>query len=434
METETETEMEAEAETERDAGGDAGATAGRRRAGGAALDIRTRAVHVSSAPPGEGGSRPLSVPLVQSSAFAFDSADALAEAMAGPDGPYVYSRRGNPTVRALERTLAGLEGGVSALAFASGMGAISGVLLALLRPGDHVVAQRCLYGGTYAVLSDLAARYGIAVDYVDGADEAEFAALVRPTTRVLFLETIGNPVGQVPDLPGLLAAARAHGVLGVVDNSLASPVLCRPIEHGADIVVHSTTKYLAGHSDVLGGVAVFADDRLRHEIWPRTVEFGATADPFAAWLTLRGLPTLPLRIAQHCANAAALAGRLAAHPAVAAVHWPWLPGHPSCDRARALLSGGGGMVAFDLAGGRAAGRAFVARVRLARLALSLGGVETLVTHPASTSHRELDEEALAAACIGPGTVRLSVGIEDAEDLWADLAQALSEVNSVRSTQ
>ncbi|MFF5787186.1 trans-sulfuration enzyme family protein [Streptomyces sp. NPDC012693] len=388
------------------------------------MELNTRAVHVVNEPLPTGG-RPLSVPLVQSSAFAFDSAAELADAMAGPDGAYVYGRRGNPTVRALEQTLAGLEQGAGAIAFASGMGAISGVLLALLRPGDRVVAQRCLYGGTHAVLGDLAERYGIEVVRISGDDPAELeAAAVHPATRLLILETIANPTGQVPDLPGLLAAARTLGVTSVVDNSLASPVLCRPLEHGADIVVHSTTKYLSGHSDVLGGAAVFADDALRRRVWPRTVELGACADPFAAWLTLRGIPTLPLRMREHCANAAALAERLAAHPAVTVVHHPLLAGHPSYAVAREVLAGGGGLLSFEPAGGREAGRAFVERVRLARLALSLGGVETLVTHPASTSHRELDGAALAAAGIAPGLVRMSVGIEHVEDLWADIEQAL----------
>ncbi|MFF8598969.1 trans-sulfuration enzyme family protein [Streptomyces sp. NPDC015232] len=388
------------------------------------MELNTRAVHVAN-PPLPSGSHPLSVPLVQSSAFAFSSADELAEAMAGPDGQYVYSRRGNPTVRALEQTLAGLEGGAGALAFASGMGAISGVLLALLKPGDRVVAQRCLYGGTYAVLSDLAARHGIHVTPISGDDAAEFeAAAQHPATRLLVLETLANPTGQVPELPGLLAAARRMGVTSLVDNSLASPVLCRPLELGADVVVHSTTKYLSGHSDVLGGVAVFADDALRRTVWPRTVELGACADPFAAWLTLRGIPTLPLRMRAHCAGAAVLAERLAGHPGVTAVHYPWLAGHPSYATARKVLSGGGGLLSFELAGGRDAGRAFIEGVRLAKLALSLGGVESLVTHPASTSHRELDAGALAAAGIAPGLVRMSVGIEDVEDLWADVQQAL----------
>ncbi|AJF66498.1 trans-sulfuration enzyme family protein [Streptomyces vietnamensis] len=388
------------------------------------MELNTRAVHVVNDPFPSGG-RPLSVPIVQSSAFAFDSAAELADAMADPDGRYVYSRRGNPTVRALEQTLAGLEGGEGAIAFASGMGAISGVLLALLKPGDRVVAQRCLYGGTHAVLADLAERYGIEVVRMSGDDPAEFeAAAVHPATRLLVLETIANPTGQVPDLPGLLAAARALGVTSLVDNSLASPVLCRPLELGADVVVHSTTKYLSGHSDVLGGAAVFADDALLRRVWPRTVELGACADPFAAWLTLRGIPTLPLRMREHCANAAALAELLATRAGVTAVHYPWRAGHPSYDTARKVLAGGGGLLSFELAGGREAGRAFIERVRLAKLALSLGGVETLVAHPASTSHRELDEGELAAAGIAPGLVRMSVGIEDVEDLWEDLQQAL----------
>ncbi|MDT9691778.1 aminotransferase class I/II-fold pyridoxal phosphate-dependent enzyme [Streptomyces sp. P9(2023)] len=390
--------------------------------------MSTRAVHVVNDPTPPGSrplSAPLSVPLVQSSAFAFDSADALAEAMAGPDGQYVYSRRGNPTVRALEQTLAGLEGGAGALAFASGMGAVSGVLLALLCPGDRVLAQRCLYGGTYAVLSDLAARYGIEVTYVDGDDPAEIEAAAEGTLpELLVLETIANPTGHVPDLPSLLSAARRLGITSVVDNSLASPVLCRPLELGADVVVHSTTKYLSGHSDVLGGAAVFADDGLRRRIWPRTVELGACADPFAAWLTLRGIQTLPLRMRETCANAAVLAERFAAHPEVTAVHYPWLRSHPSYDTARKVLAGGGGLLSIELAGGREAGRAFIEGVRVARLALSLGGVESLVAHPASTSHRELDARALAAAGIAPGLVRLSVGIEDVEDLWADFDSAL----------
>ncbi|OEV05594.1 trans-sulfuration enzyme family protein [Streptomyces oceani] len=391
----------------------------------------TRVVHAPEDPASQhqerAEGRPLSVPIHQSSAFAFDSADALAEAMAGPDRAYVYTRRGNPTVRTLERLLSCLEGGHAALATASGMGAMSAVLLALLRPGDHVVAQRCLYGGTHSVLADLAERYGIDVDRVEGDDAAELSAALRPgTTRLLLLETIANPTCQVPDLPALLATARAAGVVSVVDNSLASPVLCRPIEHGADIVVHSTTKYLGGHSDVLGGAAVFAAPELYGTVWTRAVELGAAADPFAAWLTVRGIQTLPLRMRQHCANAELIAGRLAAHPRVRRVFWPGLPGHPSRAVAERVLEGGGGMLAFELAGGRTAGREFVERVRVARLALSLGGVETLVTHPASTSHRELDEGELSAAGVSVGLVRVGVGIEHPEDLWKDLEQALDQ--------
>ncbi|MER5350988.1 aminotransferase class I/II-fold pyridoxal phosphate-dependent enzyme [Kitasatospora sp. NPDC002551] len=372
------------------------------------------------------GSRPLGVPLHQGHVFAFPDSDALAEAFGGPDGAFHYSRFGNPTVRSLERAVADLEGGSGALAASSGMGAITTVLHALLRSGDHVIAQQSLYGGTFATLADLAARWGVEVTQVRGDDPGEVRAALRPTTRLLYLETVSNPVARVTDLPALIGAARAAGVLSVVDNTFATPLLCRPIEHGADLVIHSATKYLGGHSDVLAGLAVFADERLHHRVWEHAVEHGAALDPFAAWLTLRGMQTLGLRMRRHCEAALDLAGRLAAHPAVAAVHHPGLPGHPDHERVLRLLPDGqGGTFAFDLAGGREAARAFVGAVRLASLAPSLGGVHTLVLHPASTTHRQLSDAELTAAGIGPATVRIAVGIEHPEDLWADLEQALT---------
>ncbi|MCW2902148.1 MAG: cystathionine gamma-synthase [Streptosporangiaceae bacterium] len=396
----------------------------------------TRAVHVTVPQPST--SRPLGVPLYQSGMFAFDDADALAAAFDGPPqvaghgdgavtrGAFLYSRLANPTVRALEDAVADLEGGAGALATGSGMGAISSVLHGLLRSGDHVIAQRCLYGGTYAMLRDLADRWGVEVTYVSGDDPEEVRAALRPRTRVLYLETIANPTTQVVDQPALIAAA--PGVVSVVDNTLATPLLCRPIEHGADIVVHSATKYFGGHADVLGGVAVFADpDRLR-EVWDHAIELGATADPFAAWLILRGLATLPLRLERHCSNAQLMAERLTTHPAVTAVHYPGLPSHPDREVAARVLSGAGGVLSLELAGGRAAGRTFIEAVRLASLTPSLGDVKTLVIHPASTSHRQFDGPALAAAGFGDGTVRIAVGIEHPEDIWADLEQALAKAS------
>ncbi|MDQ3402875.1 MAG: aminotransferase class I/II-fold pyridoxal phosphate-dependent enzyme [Actinomycetota bacterium] len=376
---------------------------------------------------GAGASRPLSPPIHRSSAFAFDDPDTLADAMARPDGAFVYSRRGNPTVRALEHMVADLEGGEAALATASGMGAISSVLMSILAPGDHVVAQSCLYGGTHSLLTDLCARWGIQVTHVSGQDAAEVRAAITPRTRMLYLETISNPTTRVCDLPALLAEARTHDILSVVDNSFASPLLCTPIAHGADIVVNSTSKYLAGHSDVIGGIAVFADKARFRSTWARAVEMGANADPLAAWLTLRGIQTLPLRMARHCSNARRLAHRLTEIPSIAAVHWPGLPSHPDHAIATAMLSDFGGVLAFDLAGGREAGRIFTKSLRLAALAPSLGGVETLVLHPASSSHRELDEHALNAAGIGQGTVRVSVGLEHPDDIVADFVQALAAV-------
>ncbi|GAA5191959.1 methionine gamma-lyase [Rugosimonospora acidiphila] len=383
----------------------------------------TRAVHITAPP--VAGSTPLSVPLYQTSSFAFDDPHVLADSMTRPDGAYVYGRFGNPTVRALEQAVADLEGGAAALATSSGMGAINMLLHGLLRTGDHVVAQRSLYGGTYTVLRDLAERYGIETTYIDGHDAGELRSAIRPNTRLLYLETISNPTGHISDLPALSAVAREAGLLTIVDNTFASPVHCQPIAHGADIVVHSATKYLGGHTDVTGGVAVFAEEAHHRELWGHAVEFGAAADPFAAWLTIRGLHTLPLRMRAHEANAAVVAGRLAAHPAVSAVHWSGLADHPSHAIGAKFLSGFGATFSFDLAGGFEAGLALLGRVRLIRLAPSLGGTETLILHPASTSHRQLDGDELRAVGIGTGSIRISVGIEHPDDLVADLEQALA---------
>ncbi|GGS64394.1 methionine gamma-lyase [Planobispora rosea] len=387
------------------------------------LRPETRTVHLPQPP--LNGSRPIAVPLYQTSGFAFDDPAVFADGMNRPDGAFVYGRLSNPTVRALEEAVAGLEGGAGAVATGSGMGAINSVLLCLLQPGDHLIAQKAIYGGTAAMINDLVARFGIEVTYVPEDDPEALRAAVRPSTKLVYLETIANPVTQVADLPGMCAAAREAGLVSVVDNTFASPVLCRPIEHGADVVVHSTTKYLSGHADVLGGIAVFAGDELYRKVWKYATYLGATADPFAAWLTLRGIQTLPLRMERHCANARELATRLDAHPAVSAVHWPGLPSHPSYALAGKLLPDFGGVFSFDLVGGRAAGERFMSSVRVALLAPSLGGVETLILHPATTSHKSLTAEELARHGIGEGTVRVAVGIEHVEDLWADFAQALS---------
>lgn len=383
----------------------------------------TRAVHLPR--PVIEGSRPITVPLYQTSGFVFDDPAVMADGMSRPDGAFVYGRYSNPTVRSLEEAVAGLEGGAAAVATGSGMGAINTVLLGLLKPGDHLIAQQALYGGTAAMLDELVTRFGVEVSHVPEHDPAALRAAVRPTTKLVYLETIANPMGRVADLPAMCAVAREAGLVTVVDNTFATPLLCRPIEHGADVVVHSVTKYLSGHTDVVGGMAVFAGEELYEKVWRFAVELGASADPFAAWLTLRGLQTLPLRMERHCANARLLATRLAEHPAVTAVHWPGLPSHPSYELAGKLLSGFGGVFAFDLAGGRAAGERFMRSVRLALLAPSLGGVETLILHPATTSHRTLSAEELAGHGIGAGTVRVAVGIEHPEDLWADFEQALT---------
>ncbi|CAM3789638.1 PLP-dependent aspartate aminotransferase family protein [Kibdelosporangium persicum] len=361
----------------------------------------------------------MAVPLYQTANFVFDGPQQVAEAMTTP-GQFVYSGYSNPTNRALEEAMAELEGGVNALVTASGTGAINAVLHATLRHGDHVIAQKALYGGTVAVFNDLIERCNVAVTYIEGVDSAEVTAAIRPTTKLLYLETIANPIGHVPDLPALAAEARRHGVVTVVDNTFATPLLCRPIEHGADVVVHSATKYLGGHHDVVGGVAVFANDDLHLRAWQHAVKLGVIADPFAAWLIIRGLKTLPLRLSRQCSTAGLLAERMAAHPAVSAVHFPGLPSHPSHDRATKLLSGYGATFAMEIP----FAQRFMGDLALILNAPSLGGTETIVMHPATTSHRHLDAEALQQAGVSQDMVRIAVGVEHPEDLWDDIDQAL----------
>src|SRR6266545_3517887 len=369
----------------------------------------TRAVHGVRGPAPAGS--PLAVPIWQTSTFSFDDAEHYAHTLHQPREGFVYTRYENPTSAALEATVADLEGAAQGMATASGMGAISAVLLSLAGAGDHLVAQRALYGGTYSLLTTVAARLGIEVSLVDVADPAAVEAALRPTTRAVYAETLAKLAG-------------AAGLPLVVDNTVASPYLCRPIEHGAAVVVHSATKYLGGHNDVVGGLALFADAERHQRAWETMIDLGVSPDPFASWLVLRGLKTLALRMRRHSANAAALAELLAGHPKVTRVHWPGLPDHPSHGVATRVLDGFGGFLSFDLAGGRAAGRRFIEATRLALLAPSLGGPETLVSHPASTTHRQLDAAALAAAGIGEGMVRVSCGLEDADDLIADFTDAL----------
>jgi methionine-gamma-lyase len=385
----------------------------------------TRAIHGVQLPaPTE---RPLSTPIFQTSTFAFDDAERFAHALHQPREGFVYSRYENPTTAALEALMADLEGGVEATAAASGMGAIASVLLGLAAAGDHLLLQHDLYGGTFSLATAVASRLGIETSFVDASDPIAVKEALRPSTRAVYLETIANPTVAVADLPAVAEVAREAGVPLVVDNTVASPYLCRPIEHGASVVVHSATKYLGGHSDVVGGMAVFADRDLHRRAWHTLLDLGASADPFAAWLVLRGVKTLPLRMERHCANAARVAALLTDSPKVERVYWPGLAGHPTHDVAKRLLDGFGGMLSFDLRGGREAGRRFIEATRVAKLAASLGGVETLLAHPASTTHRQLDAEALAAAGIGEGMVRMSVGVEDAADLLEDLTAALEVV-------
>jgi cystathionine beta-lyase/cystathionine gamma-synthase len=339
---------------------------------------------------------------------------------------YEYARTQNPTRAALEANLAALEGGRAAFAFASGMSAIHAIVSGL-KSGDHVVVTENVYGGTFRLFDKVMQRYGVTFTFVDTADLDATRRALGPRTRIVFVETPTNPVLRLTDLAALSALAHEHGAVVAADNTFASPYLQRPLELGADLVVHSTTKYLNGHSDSIGGAVVARRDEDIE--WLRFVQnaAGAILSPFDSWLVLRGTKTLALRMAQHSVNGLALAEYLAAHPAVTRVFYPGLPSHPQHQLAmRQMPLGCGGMLAFDL-GSFDRARAVLNRFRLMALAESLGGVESLVGHPASMTHASVPAAQRAAIGITDGLIRISAGVEDIEDLKDDLAHALAGV-------
>src|SRR5947208_14373330 len=338
---------------------------------------------------------------------------------------YEYGRTQNPTRMALERNLAAIEGGPAGFAFASGMAAI-GAIATMLRSGDHVVVSDNTYGGTFRLVDKVWRRYQLTFSYVDTSKLDEVERAITPATRMLFVETPTNPVMRLTDLKAAADLAHRHDVRLVVDNTFASPYIQRPIEFGADIVTHSTTKYLNGHSDSVGGIVVAVrDDDIEWLTFVQNAE-GAILGPLDSWLVLRGTKTLPLRMIQHNANGLALAEFLAAHPKVRHVYYPGLPSHPQHDLAKRQMRGFGGMLSFDL-GSLEAARRVLNNVRLHSLAESLGGVETLISHPATMTHASVPDDRRAALGISDGLVRISAGIEDIEDLKEDLAQALDTV-------
>ncbi|MCJ2020480.1 cystathionine gamma-synthase [Methylobacterium sp. E-065] len=341
-------------------------------------------------------------------------------------GPYDYSRLGNPTRDALADTIAKLEGGARAVIVASGMAALD-LALSSLRPGDLLVAPHDLYGGTHRLLSFRAARGHYRVDFVDQTDPDALAAALAGRPKVVLIETPSNPLMRVVDVRRIAADAKAAGALVVVDNTFLSPALQQPIALGADLVVHSTTKFLNGHSDVIGGAVIAADKAVGEELaaWANTI--GVTGSPLDAYLTLRGLRTLFVRVDQQQRNAGRIAAFLDAHPAVSRVHYPGLPSHPGHALAKAQQAGFGAMLSFELAGGLDAVRAFVGAVRVFTLAESLGGVESLVAHPPTMTHAAMDPDARAIAGITDGLLRLSVGLEAEDDLLADLSRGLEAV-------
>ena len=349
-----------------------------------------------------------------------------AQSSPGVHQGFEYSRSHNPTRFAYERCVAALEGGTRGFAFASGLAATS-TILELLETGSHVIAMDDVYGGTFRLFEQVRrGSAGLDFSWVDLSDPAAFEAAIRPETRMVWIETPTNPMLKLVDVAAIARIARARGLLVVVDNTFCSPMLQRPLELGAHIVMHSATKYLNGHSDIVGGIAVVGDDEaLAERLGFLQNAVGAVQGPFDSFLALRGLKTLHLRMQAHCANAAELAAWLQRHPAVEAVHYPGLPSHPQHELAKRQMRGFGGMVSIVLRGGPEAARRFCEKTHLFALAESLGGVESLVNLPAVMTHASVPPERRARLGISDALVRLSVGVEDVEDLREDLAQALA---------
>ena len=386
----------------------------------------TRAIHLGYDPATEQGA--LTPPIFMTSTYAFESAEDGAALFRGEQPGYIYGRTRNPTQALLEERLASLEGGEAALVVASGMAAIASTLWTLLEAGDEVVIDHTLYGSTYALFTRGLTKFDITVTPVDFTAPARLEAALSPRTKILYCESPANPNLRVIDIAAVAAIAKAAGALTILDNTFASPALQRPLEHGADLVVHSATKFLGGHGDLLGGVVVGAKaliDRIRGN----GLRFftGATLSPLNAFLILRGLKTLELRMARHCESAQAIAELLERHPAVRQVSYPGLASFPQAALALRQMSRPGSLIACELAGGMAAGLEFMNRLELVTRAVSLGDAETLVQHPASMTHATYSAEERARHGIGDGLIRLSIGLENLPDLVDDITQALDGV-------
>jgi cystathionine gamma-synthase len=370
-------------------------------------------------------SRPLTPPIYQTNVYVFEDMDAVESVWESKKPGFVYGRYGTGNHTMLEDLVAALEGAEAAVACASGMGATTALLLGLFSRGDHLVSARDLYGSTSSFLQDEGRRLGIEAEFVDATDAAAILAAVRPDTRAVFVEAISNPLLRLVDVPAIAPELARRGVDLIVDASMASPAVFRPLEHGATMVMHSLTKFISGHGDVTGGLVAGRAEpiaRIRNAM----IRAGTNLGPFDAWLATRGARTLAVRMERQCASAQALAGALERLPAVSRVYYPGLPSHPQHELARRLMPGrSGAMVSFDLRGGAAAVERFMARTRLLEFAPSFGDVATTWTYPARTSHRRLSDEAKAEMGIGAGLVRVSVGLEDPAELMADLEAALA---------
>ena len=388
----------------------------------------TKAIHAGNVKDRQYGA--LTTPIYQSSTFVFDSCEQGGRRFSGEEGGYIYTRLANPTVSVLENKIAALEGGEAALATASGMGAISSCLWTIASAGKHIIADGTLYGCTFALLNHGITRYGVDVSFIDTSDLDALKSHLRPNTVAVYLETPANPNLKITDIAAVAQIAHAFNaeIKVVCDNTFASPALQNPLSLGADVVVHSATKYLNGHGDVVAGFVVGKADFIQQvRLFGVKDMTGAVMDPFAAFLLLRGLKTLELRMARHSENAGKIARFLAEHPAVEKVNYPGLPTHRGHEIATRQMRDFGGMLSFEVRGGKEAGMKLVNALRLITIAVSLGDAESLIEHPASMTHSTYSPEELAASGIAPGLIRLSAGLENVEDLIADLRQALDQI-------
>jgi methionine-gamma-lyase len=366
-------------------------------------------------------------PIYQTSTFAFRSADHGAACFAGESDGYIYTRIGNPTIRDLEKTIALLEHGYDGIGCSSGMGAVTTVYMAFLGAGKHILSHNAVYGPARGVMEGTFSKFGVESTYVDTTDLEQVKKGIRPNTALIYLESPANPTIGISDIPAICELARKHNIPVCVDNTFSSPYLQNPLDLGADIVLHSLTKFLNGHADIVGGMIVTKAEADYKKVRPVMVNMGCNMDPHQAFLTRRGLKTLGIRIDRAQENAIKVAAYLESHPKVAWIMYPGLRSHPQYELGRKLMRGPGSMMSFGLKGGLEAGKKLMDNVQLCVLAVSLGGIETLIQHPASMTHSKLSREAKKEGGISDELVRLSIGIEDAEDIIADLDQALERI-------
>ncbi len=386
--------------------------------------LATRAIRLGHRRTAEGEHAP---PIFTTSSFVFGSAAEAAARFSGEQPGNIYSRFTNPTVRIFEERLAALEGGECCVATATGMAAILATCMGLLQAGDHLLSSRSIFGSTVILFDKYLSRFGIETSYVPLSDLDAWAAAIRPETKMLFVETPSNPLTEMVDIAALAEIAHAHDCLLVVDNCFCTPILQRPLELGADIVVHSATKYIDGQGRCMGGAVVGDRQRVGEEVFGVVRTAGPSMSPFNAWVFLHGLETLALRMKAHSHNAELLANWLVQHPAVEKVHYPGLPSHPQAELAARQMDRPGGMLSFEVRGGREAAWQVIDAMELISITANLGDVKSTVTHPATTTHGRLSDEQRAAAGISDGLIRISVGLEDAADLQADIARGLDRI-------